>query len=196
MLSFALVALSEALQCKSGQCSLHSVSCTDQPSLCEVTSAGPMVMDRESARLMCGNEGLELVVPGDLATNDEIKRLCPTATFFDIEAKQAQNVSDCNPFVIASTGESPAFLNWASTEPNNDNAISSHNCSRGPIAEGCVGFLPHSVTLNFFFFFFPSCFVSDLFPKSQNGTTENAIHMVQRTHTKNMYNVFVSFVEN
>lgn len=159
MLSFALVALSEALQCKSGQCSLQSVSCTDQPSLCEMTSAGPLVMDLESAKLMCANASLELVVPGDLATNDEMKQLCPTASFFDIEPQQAQNVSDCNSFVVASTGESPAFVNWGSTEPNNANvnANSSNNCSRGRIVEGCVGFLPRSVTLKLlrFFFFLP-----------------------------------------
>lgn len=172
-LSFALVALSEALQCKSGQCSLRSVNCTQQPSLCEMTSVGPMVVDFERAKFMCGNESLELVAPGDLTTNQEMKRLCPTAAFFDIEAKQAESESVCNSFVVASSGEPPEFLNWGLNEPNNRRSITTNeSCSRGPILEGCAAFLPQSVTLNFLVFFFRFLITF----ASQNGRTDDAIH--------------------
>lgn len=134
------VQVSHALVCSTGQCLLESVSCMDRPSQCEMTMVGLVVMDKDHAKFLCGNASLELVVPGDSTVNNEMKRLCPSAAFFDLIPKES--ATGCNTFVVESTGRPADYFNWDYNEPNNGN--SNRTCSTGPIFEDCVGFKPLS----------------------------------------------------
>lgn len=175
LLSFVFVALSNALACSSGQCLLQAVSCMDQPSQCENTTVGLVVMDKEHAKFLCGNASLELVTPGDATVNDEMKRLCPSAAFFDIRPKASANASECNSFVVESSGAPAPYFNWDSNEPNNGN--SSNLCSKGPVVEDCVGFKPLTIVgISFRTFFWKGFRLN--FSYSRFGSTDVVNRMV------------------
>lgn len=142
----AVFALVGALKCNSDECMLRAVLCTAQPSQCQMSAVGLVVMDATHAKAMCANVSLEIVAPGDSIVNDEMKRLCPSAAFFDIRAKAAASQSACNQFVIESTGELATFFSWGTEEPNNGISFNKGDevCSKGPIEEDCVAFEPYA----------------------------------------------------
>lgn len=109
-----------------------------------MSTVGLVLMDANHAKAMCANVSLQLVAAGDADVNVEMKGLCPSATFFDIRAKAAANLSACNHFVIESTGELATFFNWGPKEPDNGlgGNMNTNFCSMGPIEESCVGFEP------------------------------------------------------
>jgi hypothetical protein len=122
--------------CKDGECDLAAVSCDDQPTLCEMTERGAIVMNLSSATAMCSSIGMQRVAPGDDQVNMLAASLCPSAAFFDIVA--VRDVP-CNRFTVGSTRENATFLPWRSGEPNNANGSSVDGCSGGDLKEGCVG---------------------------------------------------------
>lgn len=129
--------------CGNNECTLQAATCAQQPSQCEdAAHHGLIVMDRAHAQSMCAAIGMKLVSPADSAVNSAMFSICPSAGFFDIEAKQSMP-GGCNVFVVGSTGEAQPYFIWGAGEPNN--ADSANNCSKGPIEEGCVAFMPASV---------------------------------------------------